>query len=123
MRTLGSIAFLIAGASCGSLFPYPTLAQGEEQNQTLRQAGYHRARAVEYRQEAAQLGAAIQRYEIMARIYQNGSDRSSGVANPQGRRIMVERTRRVIHYFVQKKQETEQRASDHEALAQALPAH
>ena len=34
---------------------------------------------------------------------------------------MVQRTKRVIHYFTQKKQATEQRAADHEALAQALP--
>jgi hypothetical protein len=108
--------------SCSLLLLYPTPAQSEEQAQNaLRNPGYHRAQAAEYQQEAARLSTAIQRYEIMARVYQNGSDRSSGVANPQGRRLMVERTKRVIHYFTQKKHETEQRASDHEALAQALP--
>jgi hypothetical protein len=122
MRAFGFIAVLTAGVSCGLLLSYSTPAHGEEQDQNvLRNAGYHRAQAAEYRQKAAQLGTAIQRYEIMTRVYQNGSDRASGVANPQGRRLMVERTKRVIHHFTQKKHETEQRASDHEALAQALP--
>jgi hypothetical protein len=86
-----------------------------------RDASYYRTQAAEYRQEAGRLNQAIQRYEIMERIYQNGSDRSSGTMNPQGRRLMVERTKRVIQYFAQKKQETERQAAEHEALAQALP--
>jgi len=50
---------------------------------------------------------------------QNGSDRSANVANPQGRRLMVERTKQVLHSLAQKKHETEQRASDH--AVQVLP--
>jgi hypothetical protein len=57
----------------------------------------------------------------MARVYQHGSERSVGTVNPQGRRVVVEQTKRVIAYFLRKKQETEQRAADHEALAQSPP--
>jgi hypothetical protein len=104
------------------LLPRTTPTHGEELNQNLlRDARYHRAQATMHSQEAGRLDQALRRYEIMQRIYQNGSDRSSGTANPQGRRLMVERTKRVIYYFTQKKQETERRAAEHEALAQALP--
>jgi hypothetical protein len=102
------------------LRPTPTNGQELEQN-LLGDAGYHRAQAMKYRQEAARVDQAIQWYELIARVYQNGSDRSSGTMNPQGRRLMVQRTRRVIHYFAQQKHEHEQRAANHEALAQALP--
>jgi hypothetical protein len=104
------------------LLPHTTPTNGQElERNLLRDAGYHRAQAMKDRQEAARLDHAIQRYELMARIYQDGSDRSSGTVNPQGRRLMVQRTKRVIHYFAQQKHEHEQRAANHEALAQALP--
>lgn len=108
-------------ALCLLLSPLtPTNGQGLDPN-LLSDAGYHRAQAMKYRQEAARLDRAIQRYELMGRIYQNGSEHSSGTMNPQGRRLMVQRTKRVIHYFAQQRHEREQRAADHEALAQALP--
>lgn len=95
---------------------------GEDSSRTLlMNASYHRTQAATYRQQVVQLDQAIQRYEIMARVYQYGSERSVGTMNPQGRRVMVARTKRVIGYFQQKKEETEQRAADHEALAQSLP--
>ena len=99
----------------------PPVTAASDEHPSGRDANYYRTQAAEYRQEAVQLGTAIQRYEIMARVYQNGSDRSSGTMNPQGRRLMVQRTKRVIQYFTQKKQETDQRAADHAALAQGLP--
>jgi len=106
-----------------SLFVIPAMpVYGEGPSRTLlMNASYHRTQAVTYRQKAIQLGQAIQRYELMVRVYQHGSERSVGTVNPQGRRVMVERTKRVIVYFTQKKQETEQRAADHEVLAQSLP--
>lgn len=104
-----------------SVLASPPVTAANDENPYGRDASYYRTQAAEYRQEAAQLGTAIRRYGIMERVYQNGSDRSSGTMNPQGRRLMVQRTKLVIHYFTQKRQETEQRAADHEALAQALP--
>lgn len=116
-----SMSTIVCGGSC-LLLLYTTQTHGEESEQYLaRDAGRHRAQAVKFHQEAGRLDQAIQRYAIMERIYQNGSDRSSGTVNPQGRRLMVQRTKRVIHYFTHKKQDAEQRAADHEALAQALP--
>ena len=97
-------------------------AYGEEPSrELLMNASYHRAQAATYRQQAAQFDQAIHRYEIMARVYQYGSERSVGTVNPQGRRAMVERTKRVITYFQQKKHATEQHAANREALAQSLP--
>ena len=87
----------------------------------LMNASYHRTQATTYRQEAAQLDKAIKRYELMAQIYRTGSERASGTVNPQGRRLMVMRTKRVIQYFMQEKQEKERLAADYDALAQSLP--
>lgn len=78
-------------------------AYGEEPSrELLMNASYHRAQAATYRQQAAQFDQAIHRYEIMARVYPYGSERSVGTVNPQGRRAMVERTKRAITYFQQK---------------------
>ncbi len=106
-----------------SLFVIPAIpVHGEGPSQTLlMNASYHRTQATTYRQEAAQLNKAINRYELMTRIYTSGSERSSGTMNPQGRRLMVVRTKRVIQYFAQEKQEKERLAADHDALAQSLP--
>jgi hypothetical protein len=112
---------VLVGVSLLVMLAFPMYGEGPPRT-LLMKASYHRTQAATYhRQEAVQLGQAIQRYEIMARVYQNGSERSVGTVNPQGRRVMVERTKRVIAYFLQKKQEIEQRAADHEALAQSLP--
>ena len=106
-----------------SLLMIPALSvHSEGLPQTLlRNAGYHRTQAATYRQEAAQLSKAIDRYELLARIYSYGSEWSPGTMNPQGRRFMVVRTKRVIQYFTQEKQEKERLAADHDALAQSLP--
>jgi hypothetical protein len=105
-----------------SLLMIPALpVHGEGPPTLLRNAGFHRTQAVTYRQEATQLSKAIDRYELLARIYTYGSERSSGTMNPQGRRLMVVRTKRVIRYFTQEKQEKERLAADHDALAQSLP--
>jgi len=117
-RKFPSLAVVAVGFS---VLVSPPVTAANDENSHVRDASYYRTQAAEYRQEAAQLGTAVQRYEIMARVYQNGSDRSSGTMNPQGRRLMVQRTKRVILYFTQKEQETDQRANDHEALAQGLP--
>jgi hypothetical protein len=111
---------VLVGVSFLAILAIPAYSEGPSRT-LLMKASYHRTQAATYRQQAGQLGHAIQRYEIMARLYRNGSKRSVGTVNPQGRRVMVERTKRVIAYFLQKKQETEQRAADHEALAQSLP--
>lgn len=106
-----------------SLFVIPAMpVHGDGPPQTLlMNASYHRAQATTYRQKAAQLDKAIQRYELMAQIYKTGSERSSGTVNPQGRRLMVVRTKRVIQSFAQEKQEKERLAANHDALAQSLP--
>jgi len=122
MTTLMFYLSIIALGSVSLFVMSATPVYGEGPSRTLlMNASYHRTQAATYRQEAVQLGHAIQRYEIMAHVYQHGSERSNGTVNPQGRRVMVERTKRVIAYFLQKKQEIEQRAADHEALAQSLP--
>lgn len=118
MFSLSIIA--LVGVSLFAMSATPVYGEGPSRT-LLMSASYHRTQAATYRQEAVQLGQAIHRYEIMARIYRNGSERSVGTVNPQGRRLMVERTKRVLVYFTQKKHESEQRAADHEALAQSLP--
>jgi len=111
---------VLVGVSLLVMLAIPAYGEGPSRT-LLMNASYHRTQAATYRQQAVQLSQAIQRYEIMARVYQHGSERSVGTVNPQGRRVMVGRTNRVIVYFTQKKQETEQRAADHEVLAQSLP--
>jgi len=108
-----------------ALLVIPALSvHGEELPQTLlRNSGYHRTQAATYRQEASQLDKAIEHYKIMARIYTYGSERPSGTMNPQGRRLMVVRTKRVIQYFTQERQEKERLAADHDAFAQSLPGN
>lgn len=102
-------------------FISPRIVTADDENPHVQDARYYQTQAAEYRREALRLDSAIQRYALMERVYRNGSDRSSGTMNPQGRRLMVERTKRLIHYFTQKQHDIEQRAADYEALAQALP--
>ena len=122
MKTHISHLSIIVVVGVSLLLMGVTTVHGEELPRTLLlNAGYHRAQAATYHQEATQLGKAIERYEIMARIYTYGSERPSGTPNPQGRRLMVVRTKWVIQYFTQEKQEKERLAADHNALAQSLP--
>lgn len=82
-------------------------------------AAYHRAQAAKYRQEAEELQHTIQHYQIMAEVYERGSERPTAM-NPQGRRRMVERARRVMQYFSQAKEEMERLAAEHEQMAKVV---
>jgi hypothetical protein len=92
-----------------------------EKAQADQDAHYHWAQAAKHQQKAAQLDQAIDRYELMARTYRNGSDSSTGVINPQGRRLMVQRALRVRNAFAQQKHEQERCAALHAEFAQTSP--
>jgi flagellar biosynthesis/type III secretory pathway protein FliH len=78
-------------------------------------AAYHRAQAAKYREEAAELQHTIQHYQIMAEVYERGSERATAM-NPQGRQRMVALAKRVMQYFSQAKQDLEQLAAEHEEM-------
>ena len=91
----------------------PTIATPAEEG------ALHRQRAVAYLQEAEQLEQAIERYQIMEKIYSVGSRGVSPGFNYSGRRDMVERVKRVIAYFTQEEHELENQAAQEENLAQS----
>jgi hypothetical protein len=113
-RTLIGIA---AMAFCLTLPWQPERTFGEKpEARWADDAAYHRAQAAKYRQEAEELQHTIQHYQIMAEIYERGSERPTAM-NPQGRQRMVERASRMIQYFSQAKEEMEQLAAEYEELA------
>ncbi len=91
---------------------------GPQEKKNITDEVYHQEKAAQYRQEAEQLQQAIQRYQIMEEIYQKGSRGISPGFNSLGRRDMVERVKRTVHYFTREAREFEQRAAEEEQLAQ-----
>lgn len=110
---------IIVAAVCLLTFGHRNLAFAQAQGEMeVENNNSHSAQAAKYREEAEQLQQAIQRYQLMEEIYEKGSKGRSPGFNPQGRRNMAERVKRVIQYYTQAKQELEQLAAAHEKLAQ-----
>lgn len=95
---------------------YERVVAEQPEAQWADDAAYHRAQAAKYREEAAELQHTIQHYQIMAEVYERGSERPTAM-NPQGRQRMVALAKRVMQYFSQAKQDLEQLAAEHEEMA------
>ncbi len=110
------LALLLWRAAPGWVLPIET--EAPLKTMSAHEYALHQERASEYRQEAQQLAQAIERYQIMERLYSIGSRGMSPGFNYSRRRDMVERVQRIIEYFAQKERDLEKRAAQEERWVQ-----